>query len=188
VHDGPQPVTSLVARQKPLHECVPVGQVPEQAVPCVMQVPLHRVFPVGHEPPQEVPSQVAVPFCGTGHAVQAAPQLLVSSFREQVPPHRCCPAGQAGVTGASTGASTPSPAPPLPPSSPSGTSWPESVGLVDAPPVPPEPASAMPPLLRGPSRDAPPVPPLARGPSADPLSVGDVAELAVSRRAVVNDA
>jgi hypothetical protein len=33
VHDGPQPVTSVEARQKPLHEWVPVGQLPEQTVP-----------------------------------------------------------------------------------------------------------------------------------------------------------
>jgi hypothetical protein len=61
VHDGPQPVTSLLERHNPLQGCVPSGQIPEQAVPLATQMPLHKVFPSGHAPPHEVPSQVAVP-------------------------------------------------------------------------------------------------------------------------------
>jgi len=145
VHEGPQPVMSLLARQKLLQACVPVGQVPEQAAVLSMQVPLHRVFPIGHEPPQEVPSHVAVPFWGTGHAEQATPQLLMSSFRTHFPPHKCCPDSQPGVMGTSRGASTSPPTSPVPPLPANDTSSPpEPLASLDAPPAPPELASNPP--------------------------------------------
>jgi hypothetical protein len=137
MHDGPQPVTSETARQKPLQACVPVGQSKEQLVPGATQVPLHRVFPVGHLPPHEVPSQVAEPFCGTGHGEQAGPQLLGSSFRTHFPPHECWPDSQ---TAASTSLSTPPSSLPLAPGA-SGTSPPDLVSLDRT--VSPEASSAV---------------------------------------------
>jgi hypothetical protein len=143
VHDGPQPVTSPIDRHSPLQACVPVGHSPEQGVPCATHAPLHKVFPAGHEPPHEVPSQVAVPPCGTGQGVHALPQLLVSSFRTQIPPHRCCPDGQAGVMGTSGGASTRPPAPPLPARGASKRiASPEPASIPPLPPVDPA-ASGM---------------------------------------------
>ena len=72
----------------PLQLCVPVGQVPLQAIVLAMHVPLHSLLPLGHAGTQPRPSHDTVPPpVGAWHAVHdVGPQVATSRLLTQVLP------------------------------------------------------------------------------------------------------
>ena len=74
-HDVPHEFTLVSLKQFPLHSCVPLGQLPLQALFSPMHVPKQSFCPLGHWPPQDVPSQVALPPNGGEQGVQDMLQL-----------------------------------------------------------------------------------------------------------------
>lgn len=88
---APQKEVLVSAWQIPLQLCVPVGQVPLQAIAFAMQAPLHSLLPLGHAGTHASPSQVTVPLVGGWHAVHDVesfgPQVATALFDTHFPPH-----------------------------------------------------------------------------------------------------
>jgi hypothetical protein len=88
---APQKEVLVSAWQTPLQLCVPLGQVPLQAIAFAMQAPLHSLLPLGHAGTHASPSQVTVPPVGGWHAVHDVesfgPQVATALFDTHFPPH-----------------------------------------------------------------------------------------------------
>ena len=88
-HRVPQVATLVSDEQVPLQSCVPIGQVPPQGCPVLIQAPEQIRWSVGQVVPQATPLQVAVPPVGTGQAIHdEAPQFSVSRLSTQRLPHK----------------------------------------------------------------------------------------------------
>jgi hypothetical protein len=90
-HDVPHELVLVSLTQLLLQSCVPVGQVPLQAMLIGMQLPRQSFCPDGQLAPHEVPSHVAVPPTGGGHALHDVPQVLGSLLLTQLPPQTWYP-------------------------------------------------------------------------------------------------
>ena len=86
---APQKEVLVSAWHTPLQLCVPVGQVPLQAIALAMQAPLHSLLPLGHAGTHARPSHVTdPPPVGAWHGVHdVGPQVATSRLLTHLPPH-----------------------------------------------------------------------------------------------------